>query len=188
METYAIYKQAEKLHAFISTIILKFSTIAAITIFTLSALFPISYAVIKWPHPENWILPYSYRFNTFNIDILWCGLLGSTASNLYIPTISCPFLDHLVSNAGIRFYIDWIIQAMASIFYLTSDLMAIIFYVGIYLYLNAMVTDLKEQLRKDDKYALRAEKRQFVAAIVLHNRILKFDDFIFILRLSSRMC
>lgn len=95
---------------------------------------------------------------------------------------SSPCLKHL--SHGSRFYIDWIIQSAVAIFYFTVDLTAVIFYVGIYLYINAMVEDLKRRLREYDECPLNMKQRRYFVDITeLHVYLLRLSEFI-IFRMS----
>lgn len=55
------YLAIDKLHAFIITTMLKAIFAIVASLFMLSAIFPISYAIFHHPAPDQWALPMAYR-------------------------------------------------------------------------------------------------------------------------------
>lgn len=55
------YLAADKLHAFITGIMTKVIFAIVTSLFMLSAIFPISFAILHYPEPDQWTLPMAYR-------------------------------------------------------------------------------------------------------------------------------
>lgn len=61
MEAALYYEQLERKHALITKIIFKGSNAVSYLLYTTSALFPLAYAIFKFPEPNCWLLPLGYQ-------------------------------------------------------------------------------------------------------------------------------
>lgn len=68
------------------------------------------------------------------------------ASHVCNFSLRTPYLDE-PKDSYWRFYADWSIQTLAAAMYYTVILTSAIFYIGMCLYVNAMVVDLKLRLQ-----------------------------------------
>lgn len=63
-KAFPIYKKTGEMHAFITSILIKSCSFAAISVCTSLALVPVSYAIFQHPQPKYWLLPFGYRLDT----------------------------------------------------------------------------------------------------------------------------
>lgn len=57
MQSHEIYEKAEIKHAMFTKILVIYSIVSVASLYMLSALFPIMYAMFGSPPPEQWSLP-----------------------------------------------------------------------------------------------------------------------------------
>lgn len=188
-----IYIQMEKIHAAINLVLIKAGVWITVTVFSIAALFPISFALVRYPQPEKWISPLGYRYGvmTRNTALMFGEIpscvgrvkfyslyypanaylmtLQSFSSHLSPPCssfhpyphrfcsisvsvnfldsfprllISSPYLEN-VASVSLRFYYDWLVQAMATILYYVIVATSASFLIGITLFVRGMITDLR---------------------------------------------
>lgn len=110
------------------------------------------------------------------------SVLPMTTENLMKPLIntfnplksnSSPYLKN-VPSFHFRFYYDWLIQSVTVIAYYSIVLAMATFFIGITLYVRAMVTDLKKQMEHLHKHESNASKFTCLKdGAIFHGKIMK---------------
>lgn len=78
-----------------------------------------------------------------------------------------------VGSIALRYYADWTIQFLMTIFYFLIIFANLSFYIGMCFYIGAMVNDLKITTEVFNTNSSCEFKKQFVEGIVFHNGILE---------------
>lgn len=94
-----------------------------------------------------------------------------TISFIFFCVSRCPIFTHM-DNEILRFYADWMIQFLLTIFYLTTIITILSFYIGMCLYVKAMVDDLANQLN-DENYPSNTLMSRLIGEIRFHSEILE---------------
>lgn len=84
---------------------------------------------------------------------------------------SSPLFDNL-SNPMLRFYADWTVQFLMSVFYFLMIFASLSFFIGVCLYIGAMASDLRVQVASVVRATTKTQ--QFVGEISFHIEILEF--------------
>lgn len=92
---------------------------------------------------------------------------------------SSPYLQH-ISSLSIRFYYDWLLQAISVAYYYVIGLTLGIFFIGISFYVRAMVMDLKRQLKDfHNLWSIAAKYSCLMDAFSFHSEVLKLVSSFF---------
>lgn len=90
-----------------------------------------------------------------------------------------PFLDKLTENVYLQFYINWTIEMSTYVVYYSMHLISALFYIGLALYVNAMLRDLKICLRAIDAEMDNSQaQRKLFDAIQFHAYLFELADTI----------
>lgn len=140
---------------------------------------PISSALFAYPQLDKWIFPLGFRY-ILAISLIFGKTFFLTKQLLSIfLTNSSPFLEH-VSNLYWRFVCDWAIQAIAVIYYYAISMTLASFFIGMGLYVHALVMDLRQRMDDLHNHETNATKMScLVDGFKFHGQILKLNITLF---------
>lgn len=128
----SIYLLTEQKNAQIALKLEKIGVVSLLLVSILFAMYPIFYAILKRPTPDQWQLP-------FPMKLLFLDFLPFS-QNFMIPTF-CRLFYRTDTYSG--FYAAWLEQLFIGFFFTYMIFSLILFYIGLCLYVNAIVTDFK---------------------------------------------
>lgn len=85
--------------------------------------------------------------------------------------LRCPIFYQIASET-LHFYADWTIQMLLTAIYLATIITILSFYVGISLYVRAMVADLAARMNNEDG-ASEASLGRLIGEIKFHTEVLE---------------
>lgn len=114
-----------------------------VALFSLAAMSPVWYAIFGYPSPEHWRLP----METQCVEGQQKNALKQTQIHLKIISIQYNNDSSLMGRDNyMGFFVDWSIEVIATTTGYMTVILSALFYIGMYLYIDGMVNDMRMEL------------------------------------------